>query len=519
VSKQTTMPTSEEVPGTLADSGSREGVGARVQFQDVLHDVIVRSVDGDVDVEVAGLSYDSRRVHAGDCFACIPGIATDGHDYAPDAVAAGAVALLVERSVDVGGGVTQAHVESVRRALGPAASRLHGYPSKRLLCLGVTGTNGKTTTTYLLEACAVAAGERAGLIGTTGARVNGEPVEVGHTTPEATELQALLARMCDAGVTTVALEVSSHALDQHRIDGTWFEVVGFTNLSQDHLDYHGTLGAYYEAKAALFDPARAAAAAISIDDAYGHELRERAEQRGLPTTTFALDDAEADVVADDVVFDPTGTRFVLHDRRSGARGAVELSLFGRFNVANALTAATMALIAGTPFESVVEGLSRPIVIPGRLERVDAGQPFVVLVDYAHTPAALSSSLDAARTLATGRVIVVFGCGGDRDRDKRPLMGRAAGMGADVAVLTSDNPRSESATSIADEVLEGLEGTTAQLRVELDRRAAIADALAAARSGDVVVIAGKGHETEQTIGDVSRPFDDRVVARAALEARA
>jgi UDP-N-acetylmuramoyl-L-alanyl-D-glutamate--2,6-diaminopimelate ligase len=505
-------------------------VGARVQFEELLRDVDVLSFAGDAAIDVAGLSYDSRRVHPGDCFACIPGIDTDGHAYAPDAVAAGAVALLVERHLDVGhgtgadSGVAQARVESVRRALGPAAARFHDYPSRQLRCLGVTGTNGKTTTTYLLESCAVAAGDRVGLVGTTGARIDGETVPLGHTTPEATELQSLLARMRDRGVTTVALEVSSHALDQHRIDGTWFQAVGFTNLSQDHLDYHGTLAAYYEAKSALFDPIRAAAAAISLDDPYGRQMCELAGQRGLPVTTFGLDEPEADVVADDIELGAARTRFVLRDRRTGARRQVELALLGRFNVANALTAATMALVVGLPFDAIVAGLSRPIVIPGRLEPVEAGQPFTVLVDYAHTPAALASVLDAARDLgassgAAGRVIVVFGCGGDRDREKRPLMGRAAGSGADLAVLTSDNPRSETPESIARAVLDGLRDASATFHVELDRRAAIAYALEAAEPGDVVVIAGKGHETGQTVGGVTSAFDDRDVARSVLVAHA
>jgi UDP-N-acetylmuramoyl-L-alanyl-D-glutamate--2,6-diaminopimelate ligase len=386
-------------------------------------------------------------------------------------------------------------------------------------CLGVTGTNGKTTTTYLLEAVARAAGERVGLVGTTGARVDGKAVPLERTTPEATELQELLARMRANGVATVAMEVSSHALEQHRVDGTWFAAVGFTNLTHEHLDYHGTIAAYFEAKTSLFRRDRAAGAAIGIDDPYGRELLSRVRGDGLPVITYGVDASDADLVADAITLGRDGTRFALHDRRSGATAAVDLSLLGQFNVSNALAAAAIALVAGFDLEAAADGLSTSIVVPGRFEPVDLGQPFAVLVDYAHTPDALATALAAARTLAgSHRVIVVFGCGGERDRQKRPLMGRAAASGADVVVLTTDNPRGEDPAAIADEVLAGLRDGAAQTVVELDRRAAIRMAVAQAAPGDVVVIAGKGHEVEQITGEVHRPFDDRTVARDELGAR-
>jgi UDP-N-acetylmuramoyl-L-alanyl-D-glutamate--2,6-diaminopimelate ligase len=322
----------------------------------------------------------------------------------------------------------------------------------------------------------------------------------------------------------VAIEVSSHALDQRRVDGTWFAAACFTNLSQDHLDYHGSMESYFEAKARLFDPVRTAAAAVSVDDRYGLELARRASDAGLPVLTFAAFDetrgAAADIVAEDVELSGSGTRFTLVDGRTGTRGAVTSPLLGGFNVSNALAAAATALVSGLPADAVVAGLQAPLVVPGRLERVRAGsgQPFTVLVDYAHTPDALDRVLDAARPLAPeGRVVAVFGCGGDRDREKRPAMGRAAAAGADVVVLTSDNPRSEDPEQIARAVLEGLRDGPAAVVVELDRRAAIREALRAARPGDVVVIAGKGHETGQTIGERVIPFDDRVVVREELEA--
>ncbi len=473
-------------------------------------------------VDVSAITHDSRRATRGSCFACIPGAVTDGHLYAPAAVDAGAVALLVERELDLA--VAQARVATVRAALGPAAALLYGHPSRHLQCLGVTGTNGKTTVTYLLEEIARAAGQRVGVIGTVGARVDGSALPLERTTPEADDLQAILARMRDDGVRTVAMEVSSHALDQHRVDGAWFAATCFTNLSQDHLDYHGSMAAYFEAKARLFDPTRTEAAAVNVGDPHGLEIAHRARDAGLRVLTFAEPAAHGstpvDVVAEDVVPSSTGTRFALVTPGTSARTTVDSPLLGSFNVSNALAAATTAFVAGLPLDAVVSGLQAPLVIPGRLERVAAppDHPFTVLVDYAHTPDALDRVLDAARRLAPGgRVIVVFGSGGDRDRQKRPAMGRAAATGADAAVVTSDNPRSEDPGQIARAVLEGLRDGPASVVVELDRRTAIHDALCSARAGDVVVVAGKGHETDQTIGGRTIPFDDRVVVREELEA--
>ena len=494
--------------------------GRRVRLREVLADVDVEQWSGDPRVEVTTIVHDSHDAATGACFACIPGTVTDGHDHAPAAVAAGAVALLVERPLELP--VTQARVGGVRAALGPAAARFYDFPSRALRCLGVTGTNGKTTTTYLLEAIGRAAGEQVGVVGTVGARIAGEEVPEERTTPEATELQALLARMRTAGVGTVAMEVSSHALAQHRVDGTWFRAVGFTNLSHEHLDYHGTLPAYFEAKARLFTPERAAAAAVSLDDPHGVELARRCRATGLPVLTFsAAAETDAELVAEDIECGPDANRFVLLDRRAdpSPRVALRSPLIGDFNVANALAAAATALAGGLPFDAAVAGLEAPdVTVPGRLERVDGGQPFTVLVDYAHTPDALTRVLGVARRLAgPGRVLTVFGCGGDRDREKRPRMGRAVGRDADLTVLTSDNPRSEDPAAIAAAVAEGLREERAGFVLELDRRAAIRYALSEARPGDVVVIAGRGHETGQTVRSVITPFDDRVVAREELEA--
>ena len=489
---------------------------ARVLLLDLLDGITPLRLAGDAAVDVRAVEYDSRRVRPGACFACMPGAHTDGHAHAPAAVAAGAVALLVERPLGLG--VVEAQVPDVRRVLGPVAARIAGNPSRALRCIGVTGTNGKTTTTYLLHAIAGAAGERAGLIGTTGARVGDRVVPIGFTTPEATDLQALLATMRDDGVRTVAMEVSSHALAQHRVDGTWFAAACFTNLSHDHLDYHGTLADYFAAKASLFAPDRCGVAITNLDDEHGCEIARRARATGLDVVTYARDEPGADIGVDGVRHGVHGTRFVLVDRRAGERHDAELALLGPVNVWNALAAAATARALGAPLDVITRGLAALPAVPGRLERVEAGQPFTVLVDYAHTSDALVHAVDAARSLAGDRrVAVVFGCGGDRDADKRPAMGAAAAV-ADLVVVTSDNPRSEDPAAIAAAAAAGARAAGAEPLVELDRRAAIATALEWAAGGDVVLVAGKGHESGQTAAGITVPFDDREIVRELLGAR-
>jgi len=466
-------------------------------------------------VDVRSVVHDSRAVAPGALFCCIRGAVTDGHRYAADAVAAGAVALLVEEWLPLG--VPQVRVASVRGVLGPLAARFHGEPSFAMRVLGVTGTNGKTTTTYLLEAIAQAAGERSGVIGTVGARIGDRALESAHTTPEATDLQAMLATMRDDGVATVAMEVSSHALDQHRVDATHFASTCFTNLTHDHLDYHGTVEAYFESKARLFTPVFTGRAAVHVGDPHGEQLARRAAADGVVVTRYAIGERAADVTAEHVELGPYGSTFDLVACR-GRSARVHTPLVGAFNVVNALGAATTALLAGFELDAIVAGLVRPIVVPGRMERVDAGQDFTVFIDYAHTPDALDAALAAARgaTAAGGQVIVVFGCGGDRDRAKRPLMGQIATHRADVTFVTSDNPRTEDPATILDEIFRGVPRNAGAERV-LDRRAAIRDAVARAQPGDVVLVAGKGHESGQIIGDRVEPFDDRVVVREAIEA--
>jgi UDP-N-acetylmuramoyl-L-alanyl-D-glutamate--2,6-diaminopimelate ligase len=467
-------------------------------------------------VEIDSVTHDSRRVGPGALFCCIPGDHVDGHAFAPDAVAAGASACMVERWVDVE--VPQVKVSRVRVAIGPVAARICGDPSEAMRVLGVTGTNGKTTTTYLLEAIAREAGERAGVIGTTGARVEATALPLARTTPEAPDLQTLLATMREAGAETVAMEVSSHALDQHRVDGTRFAAVCFTNLTHDHLDYHGSLGAYFDAKARLFTPLFTSQVAVGIDDEHGPALATLARKEGLSTTTYALG-RDADVTVRDLVLEANGSRFTIDF--GDVSLPIEYALVGRFNVINALGAAATARAAGFAPVTIADALSREITVPGRMERVDAGQDFTVLVDYAHTPAALQSVLHAGRGLVApgGRLVVVFGCGGDRDQAKRPVMGALAAELADIAIVTNDNPRSEDPAAIAAEILGGVPAGTTRPAVELDRRAAIRAAVTGRAAGDVVVIAGKGHEQEQDVNGVRELFDDRAVAREELKAGA
>ena len=409
-------------------------------------------------------------------------------------------------------------VREPRRALARAAATLNGEPALALVIAAVTGTNGKTTTTYLLESIFEAAGWPAGLVGTTGARLRGEARPGALTTPESPELQALLAEMRERGLEAVALEVSSHALIQRRAWGLHSDVAIFTNLSHDHLDYHGTLEAYLDAKLMLFDgrngdhDRKPWTAVVNLDDPVAPQVLEAAARGGGTRRTFGAAQG-ADVRIESV--EPGARGVVTTLRDSDSRVRIELPLLGRYNGWNAAGAYTAARVLGIDSGVVVRGLAGSAGVPGRLERVDRGQPFQVVVDYAHTPDALQKALAAAREHAAGRLLLVFGCGGDRDQAKRPAMGRAAADGADQVWVTSDNPRGEDPAAIARQIVSGMESKTG--RVELDRRAAIAEALAAARPGDLVLIAGKGHEVTQTIGDRVLPFDDREVAGELLEA--
>ena len=459
---------------------------------------------------VSGLTHDSRAAGPGDLFVAIRG-GVDGADFAAAAVAQGAAAVLAA-SPDRGLGVPWVQVADDRAALADCARALAGDPSRRLALTGITGTNGKTTTTWLLDSVLAAAGRKAGRVGTLGASWPGGSKPSPRTTPEAPELEEMLLAMEDAGCTQAVLEVSSHAIDLERVRGLSFAALGFTNLTQDHLDWHGDLETYFETKARLFtELAPKAPAAVGVDDAFGRRLAERLRGADPRRTVLTCGlDAAADLRVTDFEADVNGSRFRL--RGAGRDLAVELRSPGRHDAQNAALAAALGLLLGLEPEAIGRGLADCAGVPGRLERVATGEGVSVFVDYAHAPAALEQVLEAVREITPGRLICVFGCGGDRDQGKRALMGEAVGRRADVAIATSDNPRSEDPLAILAMVREGLERTAAERVEEPDRREAIRRALETAREGDVVVVAGKGHETEQDVGGVKRPFDDRVVVR-------
>jgi UDP-N-acetylmuramoyl-L-alanyl-D-glutamate--2,6-diaminopimelate ligase len=500
-----------------------------VTLASLLEEIDVDGVSGPTDREISGLCYDSRRVSTGQVFFGLAGLNQDGGRYARQALAAGAAAVVVGRG-SVIEGQTVIEVAEPRRALAQAAARFHGHPERALRIVGITGTNGKTTTTWMLESIFRAAGWRAGVIGTTGVRLADEQRPSALTTPESLELFGLLGEMVTRGVAGVAIEVSSHALVQRRAFGLACEVAVFTNLSHDHLDYHQTMERYLDAKLMLFDGrngamAKHAVAVVNVDDPRAGEVVAAAQRGGLRVLGVAVEPgsrAEAPgvhleenepmadglhlVIRSSPTFPPSRERHAF---------PVHLPLLGRHNGANAGVAFGAALALGIEPATIVRGLKSMPAVPGRLEPVDEGQPFLVVVDYAHTPDALERALAACREHGHGRVLLVFGCGGDRDRGKRPVMGRIAAAGADLAWVTNDNPRGEDPAAIAAEIVAG--AADAGLVVELDRRVAIAKAAAAARPGDVVLIAGKGHEATQTIGARVLPFDDRAVAREALSA--
>ncbi|ABK74476.1 UDP-N-acetylmuramoyl-L-alanyl-D-glutamate--2,6-diaminopimelate ligase [Mycolicibacterium smegmatis] len=472
-------------------------------------------------VHVTGVTLRGQDAQPGDLFAALPGASAHGARFAADAVAAGAVAVLTDPSgADLLAGTLDVPVlvhPAPRSVLGEAAAIVYGRPAERLRVVGVTGTSGKTTTTYLAEAGLRAAGRVAGLIGTVGVRIDGTDLPSALTTPEAPALQALLALMVERGVDTVVMEVSSHALAQGRVDGIGFAVGGFTNLSRDHLDFHPTMADYFEAKARLFDPQspnHAAAAVICVDDQYGVQMAARAETPLTVSTSGAAADWRVEKIT---TAGPGAQEFVLVDP-GGMHHQLGVGLPGRYNVANAALAVALLDAVGVSPEQAAPGL-RTATVPGRLESIDLGQDFLALVDYAHKPGALQAVLETLRAAEPRRIAVVFGAGGDRDPGKREPMGRVTAELADLVVVTDDNPRSEDPATIRSAILAGARAVASDAEiVEIgDRRAAIDHAVAWAQPGDIVLIAGKGHESGQTVGDHTRPFDDRDELAAALEA--
>ncbi len=469
-----------------------------------LADVIRGAPRSAQEIEVSELAYDNRAVKPGTLFFCVPGLTRDGHEFAADAVANGAAGLVVERPLGLG--VPEVRVADVRAAMAPAAAAFFGDPTAELQTVGVTGTNGKTTTVFLVRELLEADGRRTGLLGTVRSVIGGVERSVAHTTPEAIDLQRAFRAMLRAGDAACAIEVSSHALALRRADAVHLAVAIFTNLSRDHLDFHATMEDYFAAKRGLFADGRPRHAVINVDDPYGRRLARELEQ----PVTFGID-RDASYRALEITTGLQGSCFIVR----GPHEEIELRspLRGRFNVYNALGALAAARTLGVPPDTAARAVETAGQVPGRFEPIEEGQPFTVLVDYAHTPDSLQNVLRAARALTDRRVHVVFGCGGDRDRGKRPLMGEIATRLADRVIITSDNPRSEEPEAIISEILTGAGG---RVEHDPDRRAAIARALAGARAGDVVVIAGKGHEQGQELEHGRKvPFDDATVARELL----
>ena len=496
----------QELAGTKAIGSGAVAPPPSRTLADLIVDLPGPQIRGSAGLPVSSVRYRSDDVGPGALFFCVRGSAVDGHAFAGEAVSRGAVALVVDHRVD--SDVTQVLVRDVREAMGPISAAFYGRPADKMTVVGVTGTNGKTTTTYLLEAVFRADGRKPGIIGTTGIRIDGRPEPLPRTTPEAPDLQRLLATMADEGVDAVAMEVSSHGLQQHRVDGVRYSVAVFTNLSQDHLDYHASMEEYFAAKARLFTSAMSDRAVVNLDDDAGRRLA----GSDLPTITYGLA-VDAGIRATQVGSTPEGVAFL-------ADGVpIRSPLRGSFNVENCLAAFATARSLGVDDLVAAEAISAVRGVPGRGETVEAGQGFLVMVDYAHTPASVENVLRAARSLAKDRVIVVVGCGGDRDRAKRPEMGFAATANADLAIITSDNPRSEDPLAIIAEITPGADRGAkergARFVVEPDRRAAIRLAMSEAAPGDVVVIAGKGHETYQELANGTIPFDDRRVAEEEL----
>ena len=473
---------------------------------------------------VRGFTLDSRAVRPGDLYAALPGASVHGAQFAHDAARLGAVAVLTDEQgakLAADSGLPLVLVPEVRPVLGPVGAALYGAPAESMTMLGITGTNGKTTTSFLMEGGLRAAGLRTGVIGTTGTRIGGAAVKTSHTTPEAPALQALLAAMRAEQVEAVAMEVSSHALAWGRTAGIRYQVTAFTNLTQDHLDFHIDFEDYFEAKAKLFTPAYTRLAVVNTDDPYGRRIAERAAGLGVEVWTISPSGrAEADWRAEEIELAPDGSSFDLVGP-DGARRRAGVRLPGAFNVANALTAVVSLVGAGIDVQAAVDGVAAVAGVPGRIQPVDEGQGFLAIVDFAHTPDAISTLLGSLRPVTRGRLRIVVGCGGDRDRAKRPLMGAAAARGADEVVLTNDNPRSEDPLQLLEAAEAGAReavsaGAAAIVEVCPDRAEAIARAVDRSEPGDTVVVAGKGHEQGQEIAGVIHPFDDAAVLRAAIQ---
>ncbi|MFZ5596336.1 MAG: UDP-N-acetylmuramoyl-L-alanyl-D-glutamate--2,6-diaminopimelate ligase [Bacillota bacterium] len=487
-------------------------------LKELVRDIDVLNIKGDDTVEIKGIAYDSRSVRPGFLFVAVKGLKADGHDYVDAAIQSGAPAVLVQRPVAVPPGVALVQTGDTRKGLGLVSARFYGHPSQRLRLIGVTGTNGKTTTTHLIAALYRAAGRKTGLVGTVGNYVGDRRLEVSHTTPESADLQKLFGLMVEEGVSVAVMEVSSHALALERVAGCEYDVAVFTNLTQDHLDFHRDMDDYFEAKSRLFRGVGGGVKkwpkyiVVNADDPYSAKI---AAGDGVSLVSYGLSEG-ADFRATDIKVMGQGSSFNIESRAFGTV-RLNMKLTGLFNVYNTLAAYAVGVTGGLSPSLVRDSLESVSGVPGRFQLVDCGQDFSVVVDYAHTPDGLENVLKAARAIASGKVIAVFGCGGDRDRTKRPVMGEIAGRYSDFPIITSDNPRTEDPEQIIRDVEEGLKKSArdGKYLVIPDRREAIRAAVGRAGSGDMVVIAGKGHEDYQIVGTVKHHFDDREEAEKAL----
>lgn len=477
-----------------------------MRLLDLLSEVEVLRLSGDGGVQVTGVAYDSRKVKPGDVFVCIKGYKTDGHNYVADALAAGAAAIVAQD--EIGASVPVAYVNDTRIALARIANSFFGKSSEKLKLIGVTGTNGKTTVTYLIKTILEHAGKKVGLIGTNQNMIGEKVIPAVHTTPEAPELYALLDSMVKEGVEYVVMEVSSHALDLHRVEGCRFETAVFINLTQDHLDFHSDMESYYIAKRRLFSMCKNAV--INIDDAYGRRL---AAEAPCDCMTYAIEE-KADLQASDIKISVRGVTFLV--KTKNATVPIRLGIPGRFSVYNAVAAMGASLSLGFDTDDVTKGLVIAKGVKGRVEVVNTGREYTVIIDYAHTPDGLKNIISTVREFARGRVVTLFGCGGDRDKAKRPLMGEVAGQLSDFCIVTSDNPRSEKPSAIIEDILAGLDPTGCKYVVIENRRDAIRYALTHAEPDDIVILAGKGHETYQILADKTIEFDERKIIAEILD---
>jgi UDP-N-acetylmuramoyl-L-alanyl-D-glutamate--2,6-diaminopimelate ligase len=479
-----------------------------LRLRDVLHSISgITTIEGQPDIAISGITYDSRKVRPGYVFVAIRGYKQDGHKFVPDAIKNGAVAVIAEHRPHFIENLAIVTVKNSRKALSEAAASYYGYPFKRLKVIGVTGTNGKTTTTYLIKQTLEKAGYKVGLIGTVANMIGERVIPAERTTPESSDVFKLFAQMADESVSHVVMEVSSHSVELYRVHNIEFETGLFTNLTQDHLDFHGSMDKYFEAKRKMFSQCNKAV--VNVDDSYGKRLAESLE---IPCVSYSISNT-SDVRAQNIKYSLNGVEFDM--KMQEGTTDIKLSIPGRFSVYNALAASCACLSLGIPIETVKTALAETKGVPGRFEVVDEGMDFSVVVDYAHTPDGLINILSSAREVTQNRLITVFGCGGDRDKTKRPIMGRIGVELSDICIITSDNPRSENPEAIIEDIVKGAAEADGNYVSITDRKAAIEHAIKLAKPGDMIVIAGKGHETYQIIGNNVLPFDDRKVAREIL----